>query len=170
MARKTSINDVFIQLDRLKDAINIAGDDITKYTSDVLLDDVSNRYLLFINSLENDPQDRSDTSFTTQRLSTGKYKVDISGSQIIYDEFGTGLPGKLSPHPLKSNYDLEPYLSGSKIKYPAKGIPYWRFKGHIAHGVPSGRFIYNSVMDLENSIDYKMMSELMYKQLNKIKQ
>lgn len=42
--------------------------------------------------------------------------VQMSGEQALYDEFGTGTIGSENPHPAKSNFNLNPYNSGSTIR------------------------------------------------------
>lgn len=42
--------------------------------------------------------------------------VSMSGEQALYDEFGTGTIGSENPHPMKNNFNLNPYNSGSTIR------------------------------------------------------
>lgn len=89
-------------------------------------------------------------------------EVGMSGTQAIYEEFGTGTMGEQNPHPVKKEFGLNPYNDGSTIrkakneiineetgeKIPA-GELYWTFKddsGEIVHtqGVPAGREVYDA--------------------------
>lgn len=144
----TNIKDVAMKLDELSDVISLCGDDITGKVADVIIEEIRNNYSAFLSSIPDDPQNRGDTSMNKQRLETGKYRVDISGDQVIYDEFGTGNEGKSSPHKEKSKYDLDPYLSGSTIRYDKNGLPYWSFNYKRTYGVPAGMFIYHAQMDV----------------------
>ena len=44
------------------------------------------------------------------------YKVGARGSQVLYDEFGTGTEGLNAPHELKNNFNLDEYNSGKTIR------------------------------------------------------
>ena len=44
------------------------------------------------------------------------YKVGARGSQVLYDEFGTGTEGLNAPHELKNNFNLDENNSGKTIR------------------------------------------------------
>lgn len=108
-----------------------------------------------------------ESSEPVQVFNKGKRKirrVGISGSQAIYDEFGTGTVGQHNPHPEKGNYDLNDYNSGETIRANTginvtgdnvteatkQGIPlnglYWTYKYNgkkiYTQGRPAGMHVY----------------------------
>lgn len=172
---KTSIDKAIMKLNTLDDVIKATCDESGRKIAEVLAGDITERYSDFISSLGDDHQDRSDTTISIQRLSDGHYRVDVAGNQVIYDEFGTGLPGKLHPHPEKelSEYGLNPYLSGTEIRYDKKGLPFWMYQDHssdkliFTRGVPSGQFVYRSYMEMEDSKANLLTSEELLKNIKK---
>lgn len=166
---KISIDGMIRKLDLLNDTIKVTCDESGKLIAEELANDITERYNSFISSLGNDQQDRSDTTISVQRLTSGFYRVDVSGNQVIYDEYGTGLPGKIHPHPEHDMNGLDPYLSGQTIRLNSKGIPYWTFGGNISYGVPSGRFVYNSYIDWADTKAKTLVSKELFKNINKWK-
>lgn len=102
-----------------------------------------------------------ESSEPIEVLNEGKRKkrrVGISGSQSIYDEFGTGTVGANNPHPEKGNYNLNDYNSGKTIRPNSRkdteaskqGIPlnglYWTYKYNgkkiYTQGRPAGMHVY----------------------------
>lgn len=76
-------------------------------------------------------------------------KVGMHGTQVLYDEFGTGSKGQESPHPEKSKFGLNPYNSGKTIKINKKGELFWIYKnksGELVktNGIPAGKQVYNA--------------------------
>lgn len=67
-----------------------------------------------------------------------KKEVFMSGTQAIYNEFGTGTEGQMRPHPAKNNYNLNDYNSGRTIRPATKSVSektsiptgglYWTYK------------------------------------------
>lgn len=94
--------------------------------------------------------------------------VTMSGTQAIYNEFGTGTEGQMQPHPIKNNFDLNEYNSGKTIR-PAnasvsektgisKGGLYWTYKdanGEIVYtqGTPAQGEGYYSLMETIKKAD-----------------
>ena len=89
------------------------------------------------------------------------YKVGARGSQVLYDEFGTGTEGLNEPHPMKNDFDLNPYnnRNGTTIRTasinmkPETGILpgelYWTYKGKdgnlvYTQGIPAGKEVFNA--------------------------
>ena len=85
--------------------------------------------------------------------------VSMSGPQALYSEFGTGTRGGLHPHPMKNNFNLNPYNSGRTIRAASSkvteksGIPagtlYWTYKdseGNIQYtqGIPAQMQVYKA--------------------------
>lgn len=87
------------------------------------------------------------------------YKVGARGSQVLYDEFGTGTEGINEPHPIKNEFNLKEYNSGKTIRTasikmkPDTGIlpgeKYWTYKGKdgelvYTQGIPAGKEVFNA--------------------------
>lgn len=94
-----------------------------------------------------------------------KVKVGMRGSQVLYDEFGTGTQGESNPHPLKGKYGLSGYNTGRKIRKASvkvnknTGIPigtkYWTYKNKqgetvFTTGIPAGKQVFNAAISLKN--------------------
>ena len=45
-----------------------------------------------------------------------KNKVSVSGTDVIYREFGTGTQGAMDAHPIKDEFSLKAYNSGRTIR------------------------------------------------------
>lgn len=105
-----------------------------------------------------------DVSFF-QRGSKNKKTVGTMGTQVFYDEFGTGTQGEQSPHPLKGNFKLAGYNTGKKIRKASvkvnenTGIPigtkYWVYKNKngekvFTTGIPAGKQVFNAAQSLRN--------------------
>ena len=88
-------------------------------------------------------------------------EVSMSGQQALYVEFGTGTMGAENPHPLKNEYELNPYNSGKTIRKAttkvakktglAEGELYWTYrdaKGQKVYtqGIPAIKPGYDSYM------------------------
>ena len=90
--------------------------------------------------------------------SKSEKKVGMRGQQALYQEFGTGTEGELDPHPMKNEFNLNPYNSGKTIRpasrdvYEITMIPegelYWTYKdeesGKVKYtqGIPAGKEVY----------------------------
>jgi len=89
---------------------------------------------------------------------TNGYSLVGFGRDVIYEEFGTGDEGEKHPHPVKSNYNLNDYNSGSFIIdvsdvhnpeflsiLAENGITsgkFWSYRkngAHLTQGVPAGQ-------------------------------
>ena len=93
-----------------------------------------------------------------ERGSKFEKEVGMRGEQVLYTEFGTGTEGALDPHPLKNEYNLNPYNSGKTIRKASKDVSeitmipegelYWTYKDEetggvkYTQGVPAGKMVY----------------------------
>ena len=78
------------------------------------------------------------------------YSIFAKGSDVVYEEFGTGEEGHDNPHPDKNKYNLNDYNSGPFVsthinKYNRH---YWFYKGY-SEGNPSGAEMFNTVRFLK---------------------
>lgn len=98
----------------------------------------------------------------------GSAAIGISGTQAIYDEYGTGTIGERNPHAEKGISGLKPYNSGDTIRpnkrdtsnATAQGIPvgekYWTYKLNgkkiYTQGRPAGMHVYKAKMRIKRYI------------------
>ena len=118
--------------------------------------DIEINYDRFISSLSHDHQDHTYHVDIIPRVDGG-YDVDVIGTQVIYDEFGTGIVGANNPHPTKSAHNLNAYNTGASIHhFPDSNKDYWVYfvDGRFAttHGIPAGQFIYDSTINMADGI------------------
>ena len=110
-------------------------------------------------------KDGNDDVKTFIETHDNKVKVGMRGSQVLYDEFGTGTQGESNRHPLKGKYGLAGYNTGRKIRKASvkvnenTGIPigtkYWTYKNKqgetvFTTGIPAGKQVFNAAMSLRN--------------------
>ncbi len=109
--------------------------------------------------------------------------IGVMGSQVLYDEFGTGTEGASSPHPIKGNFDLNDYNSGSTIRQnktessnaSSNGIPvgglYWTYKVDgqkvYTQGIPAGKQVYTTIQKLKKE-KKKIMKKVVGDALSKL--
>ena len=169
---KRALNQAKHKFKQLKNGLSFASKDISTNLANVLVDEINTNYSAFISGLSHDHLDRSDTNIYAIKLATGS-KIVVSGSQILYDEFGTGDAGLMHPHPEKSKYNLNDYNSGPYIK-AGNGGHYWTYysskddKYTSSRGVPAGMFIYHSVENVANNIARNIATEGVRKQISRI--
>lgn len=170
---KRALNQGKHKLKKLKDGLSIGSKDIGNDIANVLVNEINNNYSMFVNSLSHDHQDRSDTRVYVVKQDKGN-RVVISGSQVLYDEFGTGDAGLMQPHREKAKYNLNGYNTGAHIKTSSNGAHYWNYystkdaKWVTSQGVPAGMFVFNSVEDVANNIGRNIDLEPILKQIRKI--
>jgi len=135
---------------------------INKQVAEEVENEIRVNYDNFVNSLPHDHQDRSDTMINSYQTDRGCV-VFARGSQVLYDEFGTGDMGMLFPHPDKSKYSLKPYNSGKHIKLSKDGSHYWVYYSDkdgqfvTSSGVPAGMFMYKSFENIASGIAADIM-------------
>lgn len=145
------------------DEISICDSRIGADAAEELRLEIVENYNNFINSLNDDPQDRDEATVWIIQEDDGRFRVGVTGEQVIYDEFGTGTRGANRPHPEKGRYmqkwnlDFKDYNEGdsqgngiSYIKTDKNGVKYWMYDGQPTYGVPAGQFIYQSLINLSD--------------------
>lgn len=112
-----------------------------------------------------DYQDGNEDVSFFKRGSGNKITVGTMGSQVLYDEFGTGTAGANDGHEMKGDFPLKPYNSGRTIRQnksdesnaSANGIPvggmYWTYKDkngqkRYTQGIPAGKQVFNASLSL----------------------
>lgn len=111
-------------------------------------------------------------------------RVVMAGTQAIYNEFGTGTLGEISPHPIKSSFKLNAYNTGKTIRRASsidvsraarqgENIPegglFWTFrdsngKTRYTQGTPAQQEVYKSLLstiDKSKEIISKRMEEVL---------
>ena len=143
---KSKINNLISELPKVNEEIlselaNLGQNEIEKNRASTIYTDGNDDYKIFKEKTENG------------------YKVGARGSQVLYDEFGTGTEGLNAPHELKNNFNLKEYNSGKTIRSaginmkPETGILpgelYWTYKGKdgnivYTQGIPAGKEVFNA--------------------------
>ena len=158
---ESNIKNLIDDLEYLEDSLTFASHNIVKK----LVDNGYNK----ANELNNmAPQSGVTKSVVTKN--TGKTTrngvvgyISLEGDSAIYDEFGTGEEGLSDPHPIKSNFGLNPYNSGPFVSThinsengrhfwfygPMSGQPYFESSGYT-EGIPSGKQMYNTLKYIRN--------------------
>lgn len=120
-----------------------------------------------------------DVSFF-KRGSEKQKTVGVMGSQVLYNEFGTGTEGQKSPHPEKSRFNLKGYNTGKTIRKagvntsPKTGVLlgelYWTYQKDgetiYTQGIPAGKQVFNASESLrreKNKIVKKKVSDKLSK-------
>lgn len=145
------------------DEISICDSRIGAEAAEELRLEIVENYRNFAKSLKDDPQDRDEAAVWVIQEDNGRFRVGVTGEQVIYDEFGTGTRGDNKPHPEKDRYmqrwnlDFKDYNEGdsqgngiSYIKTDKNGVKYWMYNGQPTYGVPAGQFIYQSLINLSD--------------------
>ena len=146
---------------------------VSESMGEELAKEVQTNYDSFVSGLSHDHQDRSDTIINSYKTDRGCVVV-ARGSQVLYDEFGTGDRGLMNPHPDKGKYSLNDYNSGSHIKLDKDGSFYWTYystkdgKYTSSHGVPAGMFMYKSFENIANGIAANIVFNEYSKAMRKI--
>lgn len=155
----TGINQMINSLEKLKANLEKADEEIVKQLSDLCLNEIQKNYA------STGFKDGNDDVYFFEKGTSKRKIVGVAGTQVLYNEFGTGTEGARSPHPEKNKYGLNPYNSGPKIKVNksdtstasqfgiGKGELYWIYdKNGIAvytQGIPAGKQVYNARKTLQ---------------------
>lgn len=154
-----NIKDTIKRLETLRKNINNSDEEIIKQLSELGLQEIQDNY-----SKTPFKDGNEDVGFFVTGSATDK-KIGVSGSQVLYNEFGTGTKGERSPHPKKNDYGLNAYNSGKTIRRNMKqesnatqnGIPegelYWTYikdgQKHYTQGIPAGQQVYKAANKLQ---------------------
>lgn len=172
---KTALNQAKhkFSINKLNEEISAGANLISSSIADTLIDEISENYrdvILYNTYVLKDAQYRGDTAIFKEKYGRG-YRVGVSGSQVIYDEFGTGTQGENFSHPDKNKYNLDDYNSGAFIRTNKEGIKYWTYFSPVTNkrvsskGVPAGMFMYNSFNNVANNIEKNIDLEPIMKQI-----
>ncbi len=171
-----SINKLINKLERFNKNLEKADEKIVEELSNLALQEIQENY-----SSTPYKDGNEDISFYATGTEKNK-KVGVMGSQVLYNEFGTGTEGQNSPHPEKENFGLNPYNSGRTIRQNNNpnssasklGIPegelYWTYMdGNVkkyTQGIPAGKQVYmaaKAVKKQKNKIIEKVVGDALSK-------
>lgn len=165
-------DDVTINSEKLDNFLSNASNNVENISKKIIeelaelaLSEMQNNY----SKSEYRPSEYMD--FSKTGTDTEK-KVSMSGPQAVYSEFGTGTRGGMHPHPKKSDFDLNPYNSGSTIRSSSNIIPsdkvaeqqdippgtlYWTFQGedgqiYYTQGIPAQKQVYDAGRTVQKKI------------------
>ena len=171
-----SIKKLIYKLERFNKSIENADKKIVEELSNLALAEIQKNYS---NTPYKDGNDDVSFYITGEEK---KKKVGVTGSQVLYNEFGTGTEGEKSPHPEKGEFGLNSYNSGRTIRRNNNpnssasrlGIPegelYWTYRdGSIkkyTQGIPAGKQVYmaaKTVKKEKNEIIKKVVGDALSK-------
>lgn len=138
------LEDMISYLEDLKAQLNRSSNTIIDTAADMAQKSVE----FTISSLDLD--ENLQGRVVTLPIKDGK-KVSHIGDQVAFLEFGTGMVGKQSPHPLSPEYNWEYYID-SAFKDEVYGQEGWWFNGSFHTGIPAGRAVYNAGVEVRNRI------------------
>ena len=171
-----SIKETIKKLIELQKDLGKADEEIVKQLSDFGLEEIQRNYA-------NTPfkDGNEDVSFY-KTGSPKKMSIGVTGSQVLYNEFGTGTEGANNPHPNKGEYGLNAYNSGKTIRQNNKntsnatenGIPigglYWTYNNGgqkvYTQGIPAGKQVYmaaKAIQEEKEKISKKVVGDALSK-------
>lgn len=148
------------KVNTLKSGLEQANSRIVDKLADYTLSEIQNNFST------TDYQDGNEDVSFFKRGTKNKITVGTMGSQVLYDEFGTGTAGANDGHEMKGDFPLKPYNSGRTIRTnkndassaTANGIPvgelYWTYKDKngekkYTQGIPAGKQVLDAAIALE---------------------
>lgn len=153
------LDELLKKIKNLKKELSEADERIVKKLSDYTEQEIEN------NLSNTEFKDGNNDVHVFKEIDNKKAKIGMRGSQVLYDEFGTGTQGEQSPHPIKENFGLAGYNTGRKIRRASvkvnerTGIPigskYWTYKNKAGEtiyttGIPAGKQVFNAAQSLKN--------------------
>ena len=110
-------------------------------------------------------------SIETDIVETTKgYSIVAKGSEVLYAEFGTGEYGQDNPHPLKQEFDLNPYNSGPIVSthINKNGRHYWFYDNQYSEGNASGKQMFNTSKYLREKVIKEVVKEKVGEVISKV--
>lgn len=100
-------------LKELTKKMNTLKKDVEKTKNEIVKDLLETAEREIISGYAISPYEGYQEDFT---FGKEKNKAFVRGNQVIYREFGTGTEGSNNAHPIKGEFNLNEYNSGSKIR------------------------------------------------------
>lgn len=132
------------KLNSMKDGLENANEKIVKEMATFVENQVSN------NLAATPYKDGNEDAIAYSEIKRNKAEAGMQGTQVLYDEFGTGTAGANSPHPDKGKFALKGYNTGPKIKVSKTGELFWIYKdkntGELVktQGIPAGKQVFDA--------------------------
>lgn len=141
-------DDLINKINYLKTGLEAANKEVVKEMARTVRQDVSN------NLAATPYKDGNDDAKAYYRTKNNKAEVGMQGSQVVYDEFGTGTKGEEAPHPEKGKFGLKGYNTGPKIQVSDTGDLYWLYRNKSGEliktqGIPAGKQVFNASVMLK---------------------
>ena len=167
-------------IDKIIDALQVLYDDYKKMGETISKDIAEDGLKYLDKQYQNIYQDPSIGNITTKTQKTDDgYNIVASGKDVVYVEFGTGDKGENSPHPNKSEYNLNDYNSGTAIldvedignkemlsilaENQIVSGKFWSYtkggKSYLTQGIPAGKQMFNTYNHLVNDSVKKIVKE-----------
>ena len=117
-------------------SLNTLSYNINKLKNDIPKE-IAEEGLKHLNSLYSSKPEDNDTDdiHTSIDKNVTGYSIISKGTDVLYEEFGTGDEGARHPHKDKSKYGLKDYNSGPTIRPVNSNNPALK-----AHGITSGKY------------------------------
>ena len=160
------ISSLINKLQVLKSDIKKLPHEINKEIAEIGLEYLNNEYAntrtdhtIDINSIETDIVE-----------TTKGYSIVAKGSEVLYAEFGTGEYGQDNPHPLKQEFDLNPYNSGPIVSthINKNGRHYWFYDNQYSEGNASGKQMFNTSKYLREKVIKEVVKEKVGEVISKV--
>lgn len=144
----------------LDNGLKNACDTISKELTEMAEKEIKQNYSASFYTDGND-----DCEQFTNKIENG-YITGVTGTQVLYREFGTGTEGLNQPHPIKNQFPLNEYNSGKTIRDVKitssagsgllLGEKYWTYKnksGEIVYtqGIPAGKEVFNASLAIKRA-------------------
>lgn len=156
-----SINSLIKKLENFQKDMKKADTQIVKELSDIGLKEIQANYAATPYKDGNE-----DVGFFTSG-NDKRRTIGVVGTQVLYNEFGTGTAGEQNPHEDKGRFGLNPYNNrngttirenkiqdseASKHGVPVGGL-YWTYisngEKQYTQGIPAGKQVYLAAKTLE---------------------
>lgn len=160
------LNHVIKSLRTLSNDLDKLPKEITKEVAEIGLEFLEREYA----STYTDHTIDLDTISTDIIQTTNGYSIVAQGEELLYAEFGTGERGADNGHPLKGDFNLNPYNSGPVVSshINKNGRHYWFYEGGYSEGNPSGKQMFNTAKYLKDNVIKKVMKEKVGEVISKV--
>lgn len=136
------------KMTRFSKRIRLLPSNITDEIAQQFIADIESNHNAYLSS-NNIHGEGHEIEFEVRDIKYGKAVYISGGSQLLYDEYGTGDVGQSNPHPLHQKAGMNPYNSGPTI-FELNGKHYWYYAGSIQNGQKAGMFIYYAMINYED--------------------
>ena len=160
------ISSLINKLQVLKDDFKKLPRNINKEVAEIGLDYLNNEY-----SSTRTDHTIDISSIDTEVIETSKgYSIVARGSEVLYAEFGTGEKGADDGHPLKGDFDLNPYNSGPMVSthINKNGRHYWFYNNEYSEGNASGKQMFNTSEYLRKEVIKEVVKEKVGEVISKV--